>query len=79
MSCLLYTPLLESGHSLPGILSAIQSRLADYELPSTINRQINTVHTYILDDIFDSRSHLVDGKRYSGEGGMFQEIIGEEG
>jgi hypothetical protein len=70
--------LLETGHSLSRILTTIQSRFAYNQLPATINGQIDAVYAYVLDDVLDCGSHLVNGKRYSGESGMLEEVVGEE-
>jgi len=70
--------LLETWHCLSRILSTVQSWFTDNQLPTSIYRKVDAVHTYILDDVLDGRGHLVDGERYSREGGMLKEVVGEE-
>ena len=71
--------LLESRHELSRILSAVDSRFADNQFPSAIYGQVDAVHTDIFDDVLDGRGHLVDRQGHSGKGGVFEQIVGEEG
>lgn len=71
--------LLQTWSEVSRVGASVETGLATDQAPSAVDGDINAVHTDVLDDVLNGGSDLVGGERYSGEGRMLEQVIGEVG